>query len=547
MGRGSAVPARKAARAAPTSPLSGQEEAQTPRSGGGAAIPTPGRVVRPQPGPQEAFLRSSADIAIYGGAAGGGKTYALLLQPLLHAHLPAFGAVFFRRSYPDMTAVGSVWDQSHALYPGVRWPAWPQAAPVARDMDWCFPSGAVVQFRHMELERTKYDWKGAQVPLFLWDELTEFSETQFFYLYSRNRDGRGCGVRPYMRGATNPDADSWLVTDSAGTWGRGLISWWIDSETGIPIPERSGKLRWFVRKDDELHWGDDAAALGKEHGIGPTSVTFIPASLADNAILVAQDPGYRDRLMALPFVERERLLGSNWKIKPAAGLVFNEAWFEIVEAVPTDIVAWVRYWDKAGTEGGGKFSAGVKIGLSARGFVVVADVVRGQWGAYHREQAIRNTAKLDGPLTEVWVEMEPGSGGKESAENTVRSLIGYTARVDKVTGSKLVRAGPFSAYAQAGNVKVLSAPWTRAWLRELHAFAGDGKGFSDQVDASSGAFNKLAGAVVDQGDLEAEMYGDGGPTEAALARELGGGERFVGSEGEEWQRDFWSPRGQRMP
>jgi hypothetical protein len=267
--------------------------------------------LRPQPGPQEHFLSSSADIAIYGGSAGGGKTYALMMEPLYHKDVPGFGAVIFRKSYKEITNQGGMWDEAAKLYAPQR------AVPNRTDLYWQFPSGVKVKFAHLQHEGEVFAWHGAQVPLICFDELTSFSEHAFFYLLSRNRSV--CGVKPYMRATCNPDAESWVAC---------FLEWWIDPQTGYPIPERAGVWRWFVRVGDRLVWADRKEDL-EGRGL-PKSVTFIPASVYDNRILMAADPNYLANLLALPTVERERLLGGNWKVKPAAGKIFNRGWFETV-------------------------------------------------------------------------------------------------------------------------------------------------------------------------------------------------------------------------
>ena len=125
------------------------------------------------------------------------------------------------------------------------------------------------------------------------------------------------------------------------------------------------------------------------------------------------------------------------------------------------------------------------------GLVYVLDVVRGQWSPGARERLIRQCAEIDGTDTKVYTEQEPGSGGKESAQNSVINLAGFSAFADPVRGSKAKRVAPFSAYAEAGNVKVLRGHWNAAYLDELHSFDPDSDCFKDQVDASSGAFNKI--------------------------------------------------------
>lgn len=157
---------------------------------------------------------------------------------------------------------------------------------------------------------------------------------------------------------------------------------------------------------------------------------------------------------------------------------------------PGRIVRSVRYWDKAGTAGGGAYTAGVLVGVDAEGGYWVLDVVRGQWSAKEREKHIRLTAEADGTNVPVWIEQEPGSGGKESAENTVVNLAGYVIKAERVTGDKVTRAEPFSIQVENGNVKLRRAAWNADYLAEARTFPL-GK-YKDQIDATSGAFNKLA-------------------------------------------------------
>jgi predicted phage terminase large subunit-like protein len=436
--------------------------------------------VGPQSGPQEQFLSTSADIAIYGGSVFGGKTWALCYEPLRHVRNPRFSFVIFRRTAPEIRNPGGLWDQTLELYPPLG------ASSREQPLDWTFPSGAYGKLAGLQHDKDVLGWKGAQIALIEFDQLEEFSEYQFWYLLSRNRSQSG--VRPYIRASCNPDPDSWLA---------GFLAWWIDGDTGYAIPERSGVLRWFVRVKDDIRWADSKAALVEEfgHEVGrfAKSVTFVPASLGDNRIGVAKDPDYEATMRAMPLVEQERLLGGNWKIRHSAGLVFNRAWFEIVDAAPSD-ARRVRCWDKAGTAGAGDWTAGVKMSevLDERGrpTFYVEDSTRGQWAANDREVVIKQTAEADGYDCAVQVEQEPGSGGKESAEATVANLAGWDARAKPSSGSKIERANPFAAQCQAGNVKIVRGPWNEAYLRELHAFPTKGIP-DDQVDGSSGAFERL--------------------------------------------------------
>src|SRR5207253_1292413 len=123
------------------------------------------------------------------------------------------------------------------------------AQPNENEHFWRFPSGAKIKFSHMQYEKDRLSWKSAQIPLICYDQLEEFTESQFWYLVSRNRST--CGVAPYIRATCNPVPDD----DEVGGWLCKLIAWWIDQETGYAIPERSGVIRWFVRRsDDKLEW-----------------------------------------------------------------------------------------------------------------------------------------------------------------------------------------------------------------------------------------------------------------------------------------------------
>ncbi len=181
------------------------------------------------------------------------------------------------------------------------------------------------------------------------------------------------------------------------------------------------------------------------------------------------------------------------------GGIFPREKFQLVEEFDRrEVVGSVRYWDKAGTEADGAYTCGVLMHKLRDGTFLIADVVRGQWGAMRREQMIKQCAQLDNTtmrgvlnIVDTWVEQEPGSGGKESAENTIRNLAGFSVKADKVTGDKEIRAEPYASQVQGGNVKLLQREWVFDFLNE-HTNFPSGK-FKDQVDAAAGAFNKLTG------------------------------------------------------
>lgn len=181
------------------------------------------------------------------------------------------------------------------------------------------------------------------------------------------------------------------------------------------------------------------------------------------------------------------------KPSPDEGELFKVANIKILKAIPNNVIRWVRYWDKAGTEGGkGAQTAGALVGITSANEVILADVISGRWAAPEREKIIKQTAELDGKKVHVWVEQEPGSGGKESAENTVRNLQGYTCKIEKVTGDKVTRAEPLSCQVEIGNFYVVEGDYLHGQEGAMQQFRmfPNGK-LKDMIDATGGAYNKL--------------------------------------------------------
>lgn len=177
--------------------------------------------------------------------------------------------------------------------------------------------------------------------------------------------------------------------------------------------------------------------------------------------------------------------------RPRSGEMFKRELIEIVGQVPR-MARVVRYWDKAGTKDAGANTAGVLMG-EAGGVFYVLDLTMGQWEPGKREAIISQTAATDRAMyghVVTHVEQEPGSGGKESAENTIRNNAGYPFAADRPTGDKALRAEPFAAQVNIGNVKLLNGAWNHRYLEVLAAFPRGA--VKDPVDASSGAFSKLA-------------------------------------------------------
>lgn len=409
----------------------------------------------------------------------------MLLEQLRHSNNPRFSSLIFRKNNTQIFSNGGLWDNATALYPMLG--AVPRKTPKPM---FVFPSGMKVTFGHLERYQDCLAYQGAQIPLICFDELTHFDEDVFWYMLSRNRSDSG--VSGYVRATTNPDPDSWV---------RKFIDWWIDKD-GYAVPERSGVIRWFIRVNGEVIWADTKKELIQRFDgekIYPKSVTFICSTLADNAILMKNDPSYLANLKALPLVEQERLLGGNWNIRASAGLFFkrsqiaDDGW---LDEVPDDVKQWVRGWDLAATdesEGGEPaYTAGVLMGKRKNGKYVIADVTNVRLGADGVRKHIKSTSAIDKQKykkIKVRLPQDPGQAGKAQSLSFVKMLAGFSVVIERESGSKETRAEPFAAQWQAGNVQIVKGEWNESYLNQLEAFP-EGK-FKDMVDASSSAFGEL--------------------------------------------------------
>lgn len=446
-------------------------------------------VFRPQPGPQTSFLACPADVVVFGGSAGGGKTYALQLEMVRHHKEADFTGLVLRRKMPQIESPGGLWDTSRPIL--TAFGARPRGKPT---YDARFPSTALIKFSHLEQEKDLDNYQGAEIAFIAFEEATQFTRRQFNYMLSRNRSR--CSVRGYMRLTCNPDPDSYVAE---------LVAWYLD-DGGFPHPDKSGRIRYFAQEDGDAYiWGatreevvEQSPRIQEEirEGLGSIeelvlSFAFIPAKLEDNPALIAKDPGYRAKLNALSYVDRMRLLGGNWFVRESAGTMFRREWFNLVDDYPRD-ARIVRYWDLAGSKRRRSDpTAGVKVAEKDGRFWLL-DVKNRKGNPHETEGMIGFTAAEDGHAVDIGIEQEIGGASLFAIDALQRGVLkGFSVYPVPIRGegTKIERAKPLSAAAQAGNVSVLRGAWNDEFFRQAEAFPEGAH--DDIIDAGSGGMRML--------------------------------------------------------
>jgi len=414
---------------------------------------------RPTPH-QSAFLLVPNREAFYGGAAGGGKSIALLMGALQYVDQPGYNALLIRRTFKDLSQPEALIDISK------EWLSNTDAKWNQSEHKWSFPSGAVLQFGHMENENDKYQYQGAAYHYVGFDELTQFSEGMYTYLLSRVRrrttDQSTFPLR--VRGAANPG---------------GVGHEWVKRRF-IELPE-----------DDDVDEEEEAKFAER---------VFIPSGLNDNPHLDRDN--YRQMLNELDLVTRKQLMNGDWDIA-GDGNMFKREWFDnrIITEIPRGVTfrRIVRYWDLASTDeekaikekGDPDYTASVLQALGDDGNVYILEVTRDRLSPAAVERLVRSKAERDGRTgVAIWMEQEPGSSGVATIHTYRKLMLGFNFRGDKPSGSKIERARTASAACENGLVYIVRGAKTKAFLNELEAFPVGAH--DDMVDAFSGGLIKIA-------------------------------------------------------
>ncbi len=400
---------------------------------------------------QKVFLRTNAIEALFGGAAGGGKSSALLMAALQYVDIPGYSAILFRRTFADLSLPGALMDRFKSWMSNYDDIHWNSNTFIAT-----FPSGARISFGYLNNQNDYLRYKGSEFQFIGMDEVTEIRESDYRYMFSRLRrpaNGPVSQIPLRMRAASNP-APNWV------------------------------RQRFIVE--------------GRKEGR-----IFVPSRLTDNPGIDADS--YRQSLSALDPVERRRLEEGDWW-STTLGTLFDRTGFVIIDGseIPniTSSARVVRYWDLAATEPSASnpdpdWTVGTLMMFDG-GIAYVLDVRRARVRGEKVEELMAQTASEDGHGVPIRMEQEPGSSGKALVDQFARYVVpGYDFGAMKPTGDKVTRARPFAAAVANGNVRLVRGAWLTNWLDEFSSFP-EATNHDDQVDSAVGAFTYLTGLGLPQ-------------------------------------------------
>lgn len=424
------------------------------------------RIIRPNSEPQRQFLITPAFETLYGGEAGGGKSWAMVVAAILGINNPLYHAVMFRRTFAQLGGADGLMAIAQDVYsclPGARYKA--------DDHIWSFPSRATARFAHMQNAMDYINYQGHQFAFVGFDELSQFEEEQYRYLFSRV--GRRRGVPARVAASSNPHPG----------WVKRRWAPWVDRKH--PNPAADGELRWY-----RLDAGEEVEVSEEEGRKNPLtwSRTFIHSSWRNNPDL---DPAYERNLDMLPLIERERLKNGNWDIVPGKGLVLRREWFPLAQSIPNGCREF-RFWDFAATEKSQKsrdpdWTATAYLATDGRRFFLHVQRRRVSFGTARKwvEACLRAE-----PHVRAGGEKEGGSSGKAIAEDMVALArsCGRTWDPVRPSGDKVARALRWSRFAEQGDVFLLDLPGAAIEEFRTEAQQFPESPHDDMVDAVSGVF-----------------------------------------------------------
>lgn len=410
---------------------------------------------------QSAFLLLDNKEAFYGGAAGGGKSDALLMAALQHVDVKGYSAILFRKTFADLIKPGALISRAKEWltpFDDVRW--------VDKERAFYFEEAygrkrdirSILQFGYLDNPNDKYAYQGGEYQFAGFDELTHFNEENYQYIFSRCRRLKGTNIPIRLRGASNPPGS-----------GQGV---WVYNRFVNPKTVKPGTI-------------------------------FIPAGLSDNPFVDKEE--YEKALNELDPVTRAQLKDGNWTIKREGNLFKPREWIEEIDPVMLPPHRRrVRSYDLAATEPSTKnkdpdWTVGMLIS-EFRGVFYIEDIARIRKRPEQVLQMQESLTKSDGRRTIIREELQPGAAGKELAFNKARTVFfGYNYEAVPASGNKIQRAEPCSAMMERGQIKVVRTCRNKeVFYDELEGFPAEGYGIhDDMVDAMSLGVSSLNTPVIE--------------------------------------------------
>lgn len=444
---------------------------------------------------QHWVLQSTAYEALHGGGKGSGKSEGLVAAPLRFVDNQNFRGLLLRREWTQAQA--TLLATAKKIYPllGGRW--------YAQRKVWRFPSGAEIEINGCDHPSSVERYFGRPELSFLGiDQLEHFTREMYLALISCVRSVEGLPL--WIRASANPGSigHDWIV-ERFGPWVHPREEEpWHDPDYRGDYAD-SGEVRWYrttagqhgeeesCSRDahEEDCDADPPCAQGKPCVVhAPRSRVYFHATVEDNPYYKGTE--YQASLRGLDPVDRARYEQGNWMVRAKPGIYFSRSTIPIAdERPPGQVIARVRYFDRAGTEakkakGKGAWTAGARMSITDTGLFVVEDMTRGQWGPGEVDQAILTSARMDPPSTVLALERDPGQAGRHQAYYDARMLAGHEFFLPPPVADKLTRMKPLSSQAREGNVILMRGAWNEALLRELEACPSS---LWDQIDSLSGA------------------------------------------------------------
>ena len=481
-----------------TEELAKRLERLTPAQRQNIALLAMPRIVEPYiahiPHPtQQVFLSLNNQLEVFfGGAGGGGKSDALLMAALQFVDVPGYAALILRKTWPDLVLPGAIMDRAR------QWLTDTPAVPHDGGRIWTFPSGARLQFGHLQHDNDKYKYRSAEFQFIAFDELTMWGlEGTYDYLFSRLRQPAVACLNCSRTLTRKRDPH----TNNASYWHKKLND--RKRCTKGPFPDPKTMFQYQPAKDGTTIFDIPLRMRSASNPGGPghdwvktrfvdettrrEDVLFVPSLLRDNPSL--DEDSYTESLDHLNPVDQARMKEGDWDATES-GDMFERGNFHYIKEPPAGIRDWVRYWDMASSENTGDWTAGALCGITTDGDFVIADITRRQKRPHEVENYVSATARVDGINVAIRQEQEPGSSGVHVIDHFRRNVVpGYNYDGVRVTGSKEARASALAAYVRGKRVYVVLGQWNREFLNEIEQFPLGAH--DDQVDAVSGAFNNV--------------------------------------------------------